>query len=83
MERKEYQLSEVDRQMLIKASQPVPYLIVGGVQPLNPQENANRAWQSLGEKYHFDWETVERVEGKSDYYFTAIPTEEPNGPEAA
>jgi predicted TIM-barrel fold metal-dependent hydrolase len=47
-------------------------MIIGNVEPSSPQENANRKWQELGEKYGFKWETVEPT-GNGDNYFLAEP----------
>jgi hypothetical protein len=56
--------------LLLDASKPVPYLIFGGVEPLSPQENANRAWSQLGTELGFDYLTVKPA-GLDAKIFTA------------
>lgn len=73
--RNNYEMSEEDLKTLINACKPVPYIIVGRVRPVSPQENANRAWASLGRKMGFDPMSVKPIPGKGPKYFTAIPTE--------
>jgi len=69
--RKEFELSDEDYAYLIAACQPVPYMIIGGVEPASPQENANRAWQVIGSRMGFKSMTVQPVSGKGSKFFTA------------
>jgi len=69
-----YEMTQENLDVLLDASKPVRYMIVGGRPPSSPQENANRAWASLGEKMGFDSTTV-RPSNKGNRYFTAIPKE--------
>lgn len=73
---KEYKMTSEQYDKLIAACKPVPYLIIGGVEPRSPQENANRAWKALGEEMGFDHMTVRPVSGKSVKYFTAEEVED-------
>jgi hypothetical protein len=73
-ERREYEMSEERHKRLLDACRPVPYIVVGGVPPTSPQENANAAWRSLADELGFDWTTVKPVPGKSSAFFTAVPT---------
>lgn len=70
MARKEFEMTATDLAVLLKAMQPVPYMIVGGMAPTSLQENANAAWARLGAKMGFDPMTV-RPNGKGDRFFTA------------
>jgi hypothetical protein len=69
---KEFTLTPEDLASLYEACKPVPYMVFNGIEPTSPQENANRAWQSLGEKYGFQWDTVQPC-GKGDATFLAEP----------
>ena len=69
--RKEYEMTKAQYYAILAASQPVPYLVAGGIEPATPQENAHRAWQALGKELGFDWETV-RPSECGDRFFTAI-----------
>lgn len=71
--RREFHMSEEQHARLLKASQPTPVMFLsGGASMFNtPQENANRAWQALGEEMGFNWSTVYPVTGKDDRYFSA------------
>lgn len=74
--RTEYEMSAQDLEEILDACKPVPYMIVGGMEPTSPQENANRAWARLGEKMGFDWNTVQPSKG-GDRFFSAVPSETP------
>jgi hypothetical protein len=68
-----YEMSVEDENELLDACRPVPYIIVGGMAPRSPQENANDAWRRLGDKMGFDYMTVRP--GKTNRDFSALPTE--------
>ena len=72
--RTEYEMTEADLKELLDACKPVVAMMIGGNGPSSPQENANRAWQRLGEKMGFDHMTV-RPTGRGDRFFTAVPSE--------
>jgi hypothetical protein len=67
--RKEYELTDDELEVLMNAGKPVVMMKIG-TWPTSPQENANRAWQSLGQKRGFDHMTV-RPTDKGDKFFTA------------
>lgn len=69
--RKEYKMTEAQHTRLMDACKPVPYLVVGGVAPRSPQQNANAAWRLLASELGFKWDTVKPVDGKDSHYFTA------------
>ncbi len=71
--RKEYELTQAQFDAILAASQPVPYMVVGGREPSSPRENAHRAWQSLGKELGFDWETVQPSQ-RGKMFFTAVAT---------
>ena len=70
--RKEYEMSKDQLEKIMEACEPVPYIIIGNVQPSSPQENANRAWERLGIEMGFDYMSVEPT-NKGDRFFTAEP----------
>ena len=71
MTRKEFKMTKEQIDKIMDACKPVRYMVIGGVPPTSPQENANRAWRLLGEEMGFDGMTVRQVPGKDDTYFTA------------
>ena len=73
MERIIYELTDEELEELLNASKPVPYMIVGGVSPRSPQENANDAWARLGKKRGFDPMTVRPLLTKKFFTAIAIP----------
>lgn len=73
--RTEYEMTEQDLQDILEACKPVPYMVMGGMAPRSPQENANAAWAALGRKMGFDSMTVQPIHGKGNRFFTAIPSE--------
>ena len=70
-----YEMTEEDLKALLEACRPTIAISVGGIPPSSPQENANRAWESLGKKMGFDHMTVQPIEGKDQRFFSAIPSE--------
>ena len=66
----DYEMTQAELDELIAASQPVRYMVFGGVAPPTPQENANRAWEALGKELGFLHMTVLPT-GKGDRFFTA------------
>ena len=72
--RKEFEMTEQELGELLEACKPTPAMFLSGGMPMGgtPQENANRAWQHLGEKLGFDFMTVEPVSGKGQRHFTAV-----------
>jgi hypothetical protein len=73
--RTNYEMTGDDLKELLEACQPTRVMLIGGYSPSSPQENANRAWQKLGEKYGFDYQTVKPIPGKGQRFFSAIPSE--------
>lgn len=68
--RKEYKLTPEQKEKLLEAMKPVPYMVVGGIAPRSQQENANAAWAKLGIELGFDGMSV-RASSKGNDYFTA------------
>lgn len=70
-ERKEYTMEQSDMDTLMDASKPTRVMKIGSYIIPSPQENANRAWKSLGDKMGFDHFTV-RPMGADQLKFTAV-----------
>ena len=75
MERKEYEMTQEDFDKILEASQPVPYLVVGGHEPVSQRDRAMAAWSELGSRMGFDYMSVKPT-GKGDLFFSAVPNEE-------
>lgn len=71
--RTNYEMTQADLDKLKEACKPVPYIVVGGIEPRSPYENAMAVWRELGERMGFDYETVEPT-GKGERFFSAIPS---------
>jgi len=72
-QRKAFEMSQEDLDKILDACNPVPYMVIGGYEPKSPQENANIAWEALGQKMGFDYLTVEPdTQGRGNRFFTAI-----------
>ena len=82
MTRQEYEMSEDDLKSIITASQPVPYMVFAGREPATPQQNANRAWESLSLKMGFRHMTALPSQ-KGERYFTAEPRGDGNDEDAS
>lgn len=74
MDRQDFEMTESDLANLMEACKPVPYIAAQCGPISSPQENANRAWQTLGNKLGFDSSTVQPVDGKGPRFFTALAT---------
>ena len=75
--RKEFTMTKEQCDKMLEACKPVPYMVIGGVAPLSPQENVNAAWASLGLEMGFDAMSVRPVSGKGMEVFTADVVEVP------
>ena len=74
--RNEFEMTAEQEAKLLSQMQPVPYMIVGGMEPRSQQENANDAWAALGQELGFDGMTVE-PSSKGQRFFTAEAKEKP------
>ena len=70
--RQSFEMTEEQLQRLYTACRPVPYIVMGGVEPRSQQANANDAWESLGLEMGFDAMTVQ-ADRRGDRFFTAEP----------
>ena len=68
---KEFTMTPEQLETLLDACKPTRYMVIGGVLPLNPQENANAAWARLGDELGFHPLSVRPVYGKGQEVFTA------------
>jgi hypothetical protein len=75
--RTNYEMTQAQLEKILDACKPTPVMFLSGGQPMggSPQENANRAWQELGEKMGFDHMTVQPIAGKGNRFFSAVPSE--------
>ncbi len=73
--RTEYEMTQQDLDTLMEAMKPVPAIMLQCGNPPSQQENANSAWQRLGEKMGFDYNTVQPIGGKGVRFFSAVPNE--------
>ncbi len=56
--RTNYIMTEEDLKVILNACKPTPVMKIGSYTGSSPQENANRAWEALGKKMGFDYNTV-------------------------
>jgi len=63
-------MTEADLEQIKEACKPVLMIALQCGTPSSPQENANRAWKTLGERMGFDGMTVE-PSSKGARFFTA------------
>ena len=69
--RKEFTMTQKQLDTLLEACKSVPYMVMGGIPPRSPQENANEAWANLGKELGFDPMSVKPVTNKGMKVFTA------------
>ena len=67
----DYEMNQEQLDKILEACKPTRCMMIGGVLPLSPQENANRVWASLGKVMGFDSLTVEPSE-KGNRFFSAV-----------
>ena len=70
--RKNYEMTQADLDVLLKASRPVSAIALHCGPLGSVRESVNDAWKALGEKMGFDHMTA-RPSGRGDRFFTAIP----------
>jgi len=73
--RVDYEMTEAQLKAILEACKRVPAMMIGGFAPSSPQENANRAWATLGKEMGFDPMTVQPIAGKGNRFFSAVPSE--------
>ena len=75
--RVEYEMTVTQMNVILDACKPVPVLFGSGGVPFggSQQQNANAAWERLGDVLGFDPMTVQPVAGKGIRFFTAVPKE--------
>lgn len=69
---KQFKMTKVQHDRILKACQPVPAIALQCGQPQSVQESANAAWRALGEELDFDYATARPVAGKPDDIFEAV-----------
>ena len=67
----DFEMTQEQLDGLMNASKPVMAIMLQCGMPRSPQENANAAWQLLGQAMGFDHTTVRPVRGKGNRFFTA------------
>lgn len=68
-----FEMSQSQLDRLLDAMKSVPFLVIGGMAPRSQQENANAAWQALGDEMGFVWDSVMPEPSKGERSFLAIP----------
>jgi predicted TIM-barrel fold metal-dependent hydrolase len=69
--RKQFVMTQEQLNAILDACKPVPYMVVGGMPPRSPQENANAAWARLGQEMGFEPMSVRPVAVAGMEVFTA------------
>lgn len=73
--RTEFEMTQEDCDELLAHMKPVPMIMLHISGGPTAQDNANLAWQNLGKKMGFVWDSVQPIAGKGMRFFTAIPSE--------
>jgi hypothetical protein len=74
MSKQEFEITEEELQAIYDISRhKMPVMFIGVWTGLDSQEQANRMWQTLGKKYGFVWDSVERCPGKDNHFCLATP----------
>lgn len=70
--RRDYRLSDADHARLLKASNPVMYLVANGSEPTSPRDAAMRIWQEIADREGLDVDSICQGSDGNGHY-TAIP----------
>ena len=72
--RTNYEMTQADLEKLFESMKSAPMIMLQCGTPRSQQENANAAWEALGERMGFDHMTVQPT-GRGDRFFSAVPSE--------
>ena len=78
-ERREYEMNDAQWEMMLAAMKPTPLILLQCGPSPSPQQRANEAWWKLGKEMGFDGGTAQPSPGKGPRFFTAVPTDAPEG----
>lgn len=75
--KQDFQITQDELNEILEASKPTPVMYLSGGTPMfdSPQENANRVWKKLADKYGFVWDSAELISNKPPTNFKATPTQ--------
>jgi hypothetical protein len=76
----DYRMTDEELEELKKASRPVPYLIMGGMPPPSPRENAMRVWRKIAQRVGCVVDTI-APRGGDPHDFSATANPPPTGGE--
>ena len=66
-----YRLTDEEMTRLFEASKPVPYMVVGGIAPRSPRDNAMDVWRSVADRVGCDVDSIEPGGTGDDHDFKA------------
>lgn len=69
-----YRLTDEQLNRLYDASKSVPYMVIGGVEPSSPRENAERVWRQVAKEHGVEYSTIYPANTGDDHDFLAEPT---------
>jgi hypothetical protein len=69
--KKLFEMNQEQHDAIMEACKPVRLIMLQCGMPPSPQQNANRAWEKLGNEMGFDYMTVEPMSQKNDHFFLA------------
>ena len=77
--KKQYEMTEEELQAIYDISRhQTPVIYVGVWLGMNSQEQANKLWHIMADKYGFKWDTVGPCSGKGHTFFMAEPLTDPS-----
>lgn len=69
----QYRLTDEELNELIAATQPVPYLVIGGFAPESPTEKSMRIWTRVAKRVGCQVETIDAADTGDQHDFIAEP----------
>ena len=68
-----YRLTDEEFNRLMEASKPVPYMVIGGVEPESPYDKAKRVWLDVASRVHCDIDSIGPANTGNNRDFMAAP----------
>lgn len=72
---KEFTMTDEQFEKLLDACKPVPMIMLQCGTPKSPQENANAAWEALGDEMGFKYRTVRPASSNPKHFIAEVMEE--------
>lgn len=70
---KTYRLTDEELKQIMDASKPVPYMVIGGVPPSSPRDNAMAVWRRVAARVGCEVDSISPGDTGDNHDFKAEP----------